>query len=394
MKKRWWIILGVIIAVGATLGWWLKRPKPPQFVTMPATMGDVSRSIITTGSVNPVVIVQVGSYVSGPIQSLYCDYNTKVKAGQLCAKIDPKPFQVALDQAKANLTIAQAQLVKDEAGFSYAKSNYERDLGLLGQGIVSQDTVDSDKSAYQQASAQVKLDQATILQRRAALEAAQVNLDYTNIVSPVDGTVVSRNVNVGQTVAASFQTPTLFLIAQDLTKMQVDTNVSESDIGGVRVGQKTVFTVEAFPKKTFLGRVSQVREAPITVQNVVTYDAVISVDNPKLLLLPGMTATVRIITEERNQVLRVPLQALQVNPSRSSTAPGPQTVAGKIGRHVWVLRAGRPVPVPVTVGIEDGTYAQITGGGLKAGDPVIVNEIPGGSRRSKDGQRSRFSFHF
>jgi HlyD family secretion protein len=394
MKKRWWIILGVIIAVGATLGWWLKRPKPPQFVTMPATMGDVSRSIITTGSVNPVVIVQVGSYVSGPIQSLYCDYNTKVKAGQLCAKIDPKPFQVALDQAKANLTIAQAQLVKDEAGFSYAKSNYERDLGLLGQGIVSQDTVDSDKSAYQQASAQVKLDQATILQRRAALEAAQVNLDYTNIVSPVDGTVVSRNVNVGQTVAASFQTPTLFLIAQDLTKMQVDTNVSESDIGGVRVGQKAVFTVEAFPKKTFLGRVSQVREAPITVQNVVTYDAVISVDNPKLLLLPGMTATVRIITEERNQVLRVPLQALQVNPSRSSTAPGPQTVAGKIGRHVWVLRAGRPVPVPVTVGIEDGTYAQITGGGLKAGDPVIVNEIPGGSRRSKDGQRSRFSFHF
>jgi HlyD family secretion protein len=394
MKKRWWIILGVIIAVGATLGWWLKRPKPPQFVTMPATMGDVSRSIITTGSVNPVVIVQVGSYVSGPIQSLFCDYNTKVKAGQLCAKIDPKPFQVALDQAKANLTIAQAQLVKDEAGFSYAKSNYERDLGLLGQGIVSQDTVDSDKSAYQQASAQVKLDQATILQRRAALEAAQVNLDYTNIVSPVDGTVVSRNVNVGQTVAASFQTPTLFLIAQDLTKMQVDTNVSESDIGGVRVGQKAVFTVEAFPKKTFLGRVSQVREAPITVQNVVTYDAVISVDNPKLLLLPGMTATVRIITEERNQVLRVPLQALQVNPSRSSTAPGPQTVAGKIGRHVWVLRAGRPVPVPVTVGIEDGTYAQITGGGLKAGDPVIVNEIPGGSRRSKDGQRSRFSFHF
>lgn len=393
MKTRWWIMLGVIIAVGATLGWWLKRPEPPQFVTMPATKGDVSRSIITTGSVNPVVTVQVGSYVSGPIQSLYCDYNTKVKAGQLCAKIDPKPFQVALDQAKANLSIAQAQLVKDQAGLSYAKSNYERDLGLLGQGIVSQDTVDSDKSAYQQASAQIKLDQATILQRRAALEAAQVNLDYTNIVSPVDGTVVSRNVNVGQTVAASFQTPTLFLIAQDLTKMQVDTNVSESDIGGVRVGQKAVFTVEAFPKKTFHGQISQVREAPITVQNVVTYDAVINVDNPELLLLPGMTATARIITEERNHVLRVPLQALQVNPSRSFTAPGPQTVAGKVGRRVWILRAGRPVPVPVTVGLEDGTYAQITGGDLKAGDPVIVGEVPEGSRRSRDSQRSRFPFH-
>jgi HlyD family secretion protein len=394
MKMRWFIILGMIIVCGAALGWWLKRPKPPQFITMPATEGDVSRSIITTGSVNPVVTVQVGSYVSGPIQSLLCDYNTKVKAGQLCAKIDPKPFQVALDQAKANLTIAQAQLIKDQAGLSYAKSNYERDLGLLGQGIVSQDTVDSDKSAYHQASAQIELDQATILQRRAALEAAQVNLNYTNIVSPVDGTVVSRNVNVGQTVAASFQTPTLFLIAQDLTKMQVDTNVSESDIGGVRVGQKAFFTVEAFQKKTFQGTVSQVREAPITVQNVVTYDAVISVDNPKLLLLPGMTATARIITEERNHVLRVPLQALQVNLYRPATSPGPQTAAGKIKRQVWVLKAGRPVPVPVTVGIEDGTFAQITGGDLKAGDPVIIGEVPGGSRRSRDGQRSRFPFRF
>jgi HlyD family secretion protein len=394
MKTRWWIILGVIIAAGVYFGWRLKRPKPLQFVTMPATMGDVIRSIITTGSVNPVVTVQVGSYVSGPIQALYCDYNTKVKAGQLCAKIDPKPFQVALDQAKANLASAQAQLAKDQAGLAYAKSNYERDLGLLGQGIVSQDTVDSDKSTYQQASAQVELDQATILQRRAALEAAQVNLNYTNIVSPVDGTVVSRNVNVGQTVAASFQTPTLFLIAQDLTKMQVDTNVSESDIGGVRIGQKAVFTVEAFPKKTFHGQVSQVREAPITVQNVVTYDAVISVDNPELLLLPGMTATARIITEERNHVLRVPLQALHINPPRSSTAPGQETTAGRIERQVWILRAGRPVPVPVTVGLEDGTYGQITGGNLKAGDPVIVGEIPGESRSGKNGQRSRFPFRF
>ena len=285
MRKRWWIILGVIIAAGVASWWWLKRPKPPQFITTPATKGDIIRSIITTGAVNPVVTVQVGSYVSGPIQSLYCDYNTKVKAGQLCAKIDPKPFQVALAQAKANLAMAGAQLVKDQAGLVYAKTNYDRDRGLVGQGIVSQDNVDSDKSTYDQALAQIELDKATILQRRAALEAAQVNLDYTNIVSPVDGTVVSRNVNVGQTVAASFQTPTLFLIAQDLTKMQVDTNVSESDIGGVRVGQKATFTVEAFPKRTFNGKVSQVREAPITVQNVVTYDAVINVDNPELLLL-------------------------------------------------------------------------------------------------------------
>ena len=398
MRKRWWIILGVIIAAGVASWWWLKRPKPPQFITTPATKGDIIRSIITTGAVNPVVTVQVGSYVSGPIQSLYCDYNTKVKAGQLCAKIDPKPFQVALAQAKANLAMAEAQLVKDQAGLVYAKTNYDRDRGLVGQGIVSQETVDSDKSAYDQALAQIELDKATILQRRAALEAAQVNLDYTNIVSPVDGTVVSRNVNVGQTVAASFQTPTLFLIAQDLTKMQVDTNVSESDIGGVRVGQKATFTVEAFPKRTFNGKVSQVREAPITVQNVVTYDAVINVDNPELLLLPGMTANARIITEERNDVLRVPLQALQFSPVMPSASLDRQGRQGRnsqrVERHVWVLRAGRPVPIPVTVGIEDGTFAEITGGDLKAGDPVIVNEITGNSGGNRQGRPGRTPFRF
>jgi len=353
----------------------------------------VSRSIITTGAVNPVVTVQVGSNVSGTIRSLYCDYNTKVKAGQLCAKIDPKPFQLALDQAKANLAMAEAQLGKDQAALDYAKSNYDRDSGLVGQGIVSQDNVDSDKSAYDQALAQVKLDQATILQRREALEAAQVNLDYTNIVSPVDGIVVSRNVDVGQTVAASFQTPTLFLIAQDLTKMQVDTNVSESDIGGVRVGQKAYFTVEAFPKKTFQGQVSQVRNAPITVQNVVTYDAVISVENNELLLLPGMTANARIITDERNDVLRVPLPSLQFSPHSLLTGQVPPAT-GKAERHVWVLKAGRPVQVTVTIGIEDGTFAEITGGDLKAGDPVIVGEVTGTGGRSRQGQSARPPLRF
>jgi len=390
------IALGVIVAAGAAIGLWADQPKPVQFTTVPATRGDVSRSIITTGSVNPVVTVQVGSYVSGPIQAIYCDYNTKVKAGQLCAKIDPKPFQVALDQANANLAISQAQLVKDQAGLDYAKSNYERDLGLVGQGIVSRETLDSDKSAFDQATAQVKLDQATILQRQAALKAAQVNIDYTNIVSPVDGTVVSRNVNVGQTVAASFQTPTLFLIAQDLTKMQVDTNVSESDIGGVRVGQKAYFTVEAFPNRTFQGRVSQVREAPITVQNVVTYDAVISVANPRLLLLPGMTANARIVTAERNDVLRVPLQALQFNPNGASAARAPRPGAGKPERHVWVLRDSRPVPVQVAVGIEDNNFAEISGGDLKPRDPVIVGEITASARsgRTRTGRPARGLFRF
>jgi HlyD family secretion protein len=374
IKSRWWLLLVAILVLAAGgVAWWrLDKPAPPKFVTQRVAKGDVVRTVVTTGSVNPVVTVQVGSYVSGPIQSLYCDYNTKVKAGQLCAKIDPRNYQVALDQAKANLATAKAQLVKDQASLAYAKVNYERDRGLVARGIVSQDTVDADKSAYDQAIAQVKLDEATIEQRKAALAGAQVNLDYTDIVSPVDGVVVSRNVDVGQTVAASFQTPTLFLIAKDLTKMQVDTNVSESDIGRVKLGDRATFTVEAYPQKTFEGRVTQVRKAPITVQNVVTYDAVISVDNPDLLLLPGMTANAKIVTDERKDVLRVPEQALRFEPGGLAAAKGK---GARRGSQVWVLKDGTPVAVPVTVGLEDGTWAQITGGKLQEGDAVITDEV-------------------
>lgn len=388
MKWRWTMaVVGIVVLIAGAVWWWA-RPVPRHYVTVPAAKGDVARFIVTTGNVNPVVTVQVGTYVSGPIQAIYCDYNTKVKAGQLCAKIDPKSFQVALDQAKANLSTAKAQLVKDQASLVYAKTNYRRDRSLLNRGIVSQDTVDSDKSTYEQAMAQVKVDEATIQQRQAALEGAQVNLNYTNIVSPVDGTVVSRNVDVGQTVAASFQTPTLFLIAQDLTKMQVDTNVSESDIGGVRVGQRATFTVDAYPKTVFEGRVSQIREAPITVQNVVTYDAVISVANPKLLLFPGMTANVRVITEEHKDVLEVPLQALQFLPNGVSVSRSSNGVGGS---HVWVLRDGRPVAVPVTVGLKGATMAEISGGELKVGEPVITGEITG-ARRTGNGRTAHSPF--
>src|SRR5262245_31753440 len=238
MQTRVWIAVGTgRFAASGAAAWWT-RPPPAAFVTEPVTRGSVARAIVTTGSVNPVVTVQVGTYVSGPIQSISCDFNTQVEAGQLCAKIDPRPYQEALDQARANLAAAVAQLHKDEAVLAYAKQNYERDLGLLHDGIVSEDAIESDRSSRDQAAAQVRLDQAAIDQRHAALDAAQVNLDYTDIVSPVKGTVVARNVDVGQTVAASFQTPTLFLIAKDLTQMQVDTNVSESDVGEARVGDR------------------------------------------------------------------------------------------------------------------------------------------------------------
>ena len=379
---RWLLVLCAIIAAGAVYAWWHTRPEPPRYVTAAVARGDVVRSIVTTGTVNPVVTVQVGSYVSGVIQTLSCDYNTRVKAGQLCAKIDPRPYQLVVDQDAANLASAKAQLEKDQASLTYAKTNYDRDLKLLSEGIVSQDTVDNDKSAYDQGKAQIALDEASIQQHQGALNAARVNLDYTNIVSPVDGIVISRNIDVGQTVAASFQTPTLFLIGKDLTKMQVDTNVSESDVGGAGIGEKASFTVEAYPNKVFWGQVTQVRQAPITVQNVVTYDVVVSVDNPKLELLPGMTANTRIITAERDDVLRVPLQAIRFTPGGVRQATTPETAGATkpgAGARVWVLRDGRPQPVPVTTGLSDNTYVEITGGDLKAGDAVIVNEVASGS---------------
>lgn len=410
-NARWLLAAGVVALLILGSMWW-RRTDPPQYVTVAASRGPVVRAVVTTGAVNPVVTVQVGSYVSGVIQKLYCDYNTEVKAGQLCAQIDPRPYQVVVDQDAANLASAEAQRKKDLAALAVARSNYNRDLGLLKRGVVSQEAVDIDKSTLEQAIAQIGVDDAAIQQHRAALSAAQVNLGYTNIVSPVDGVVVSRSIDVGQTVAASFQTPTLFLIAKDLTKMQVDTSVSESDVGATAVGQKASFTVEAYQGRVYWGEVTQRRQAPITVQNVVTYNVVVSVDNPDLTLLPGMTANTRIITDERDDVLRVPVTALRFTPSghkaptaerepESRRANGGDTTtstgaprgeerrrgagAGKHGaQHVWVLRDNEPVAVTVTTGLNDSTYAEITGGDLQADDRVIVNEIqPGADQRPR-----------
>ncbi len=375
MSRVGWIALGSAVFAVAAGGLYACMPaQTARFVTEPVKNGDLIRAITTTGSVNPVATVQVGSYVSGPIQSIACDFNTQVKAGQLCARIDARPYQAVVDQAKANLISAEAQLRKDRASLVYAKLNYDRDLGLRKTGVVSQNDVDIDKSAHDQAAALVQLDEAAIEQRRAALGAAELNLSYTNIVSPVSGTVVARNVDMGQTVAASFQTPTLFLIGKDLTKMQVDTNVSESDIGLAKVGQRALFTVEAYPRHNFEGKIVQVRRAPITVQNVVTYNVVIGVDNPDNELFPGMTANARIIVEERKGVKLVPARALRFDPDGVAGAEA----AGDEGPRVWVLRDGGPSAVAVSIGLEDGTRAEITGGSLAVGDLVIVDVAGGG----------------
>jgi HlyD family secretion protein len=352
----------------AAFTWWVLGSGPTvRYTTVAVTTGPVTRAVTATGTVNPELTIIVGSYVSGVIRDVTCDYNTRVTRGQSCAKIDPRPFQTSVDQAKANLAVAKAQLEKDKASLNYARLALDRAATLLQTKAVSKDSYDSASSTYDQAVAQISLDQATIQQRQSALDAAQVNLDYTNIVSPVDGTVVSRNVTIGQTVAASFQTPTLFLIATDLTKMQVDANVSESDIGGVTEGNKATFTVDAFPRRTFEGTVSQVRQSPQTVQNVVTYDVVISVNNTDLALKPGLTAATRIVIDERTGVLRVPNQALRY-------VPGGRAVGAPDRARVWVLRDDQPTRVRVETGIDDDTYTEIVRGDLKADDQVIVSE--------------------
>jgi HlyD family secretion protein len=383
-KNSAWMLAIVALVVAA--GWYFfgGSTAAPRIVTARVTQGPIVRSVTATGTVNPVITVQVGTYVSGPITEIFADYNAPVKKGQPIAKIDPRPYQVTVDIAHATLANSKAQLGKDQADLAYKKVTYQRDLELYKADAVSKDTVDSAYSAWQMGVAQVNLDKANIQQQTANVAAAEVNLNYTNIVSPVDGTVVSRNVDVGQTVAASFQTPTLFLIAQDLTKMQVDSNVSESDIGYVRAGQKATFRVDAFPDRDFEGVVSQVRQAPITVQNVVTYDVVVSVENPELLLKPGMTANVTVVTAARDKVLRVPIDALRFaplgQPPANSAAldgtPGHQT-------RVWVLDDRKVSPVAITTGLSDGTWVEVAEGDVHPGELVVTDEIHGGGSKSQ-----------
>ena len=376
-RKAPWLVVsiavGVLLAGAALILWKLMPGSPVQYLTEPAALGSIVRTVTASGTVNPVITVQVGTYVSGVVQERFCDYNTAVKKGQLCAKIDPRLYEPVVEQDAANLAVAKAQLDKDLAGLAYAKTAYDRNQTLLAKQAVSQDAVDSLKSLYDQAAAQVALDQANISLRAAELKAANVNLDYTNIRSPVDGTVVSRNVEMGQTVAASFQTPTLFLIATDLTNMQVDTNVSESDVGALKIDGKVDFTVESFAQRRFDGTMVQIRQAPQTIQNVVTYDAVIGAPNPELLLKPGMTATVRLVTDRRDNVLRVPSQAIRYVPS-GSTSPASNNIVILGGVRIFVLRDGRPAPLAVETGLDDDNYVEITKGDLKAGDEVISGE--------------------
>src|SRR5437867_9644831 len=348
--------------------WPASGTAPASYVTTAVDRGPIEQTVNATGTVNPVSTVQVGTYVSGPIQAIDVNFNSPVEKGQRVAKIDPAPFAVKVREAEANVENAQAKVLKDRADTRLKKPLLERNRTLLARNLIAQNDLDTAETVYEQAVAQLALDQAGVAQAEASLEEAQVNLRYTDILSPVDGVVVSRNVDVGQTVAASFQTPTLFLIAEDLTKMQVDTNVSESDVGRVREGQPATFTVDAYPGKPFRGTVSQVRNAPITVQNVVTYDVVVAVDNPGLALKPGMTANVSITTAKRDQALRIPVRALRFRPDGSA----PDATA-KEGSAVYVLASdGTLRHVQVEAGIRDTLHVEVLKGDLHEEDRIVV----------------------
>lgn len=375
-------LAAVFMAVIA--GWWATRPAaPPTYLTGALSRGDVSATVTATGTVNPVMTIIVGSYVSGVIQDVYCDYNTRVKKGQLCARIDPRPYEAALRQA-------EGQLARDSAQLSGARADLARYAALVKRNLVAQMTYADQVALVHQLEGQVEVD-------RALVSNAKVNLGYTNIISPVNGTVVARNITIGQTVAASFQTPTLFLIATDLTRMQVDTNVSESDIGAIKNGDPADFTVAAYPGRTFRGDIVQVRQAPQVIQNVVTYDAVIGVSNPDFLLKPGMTATVGIVTARRRNVLRIPDRALRFSPGGlkpvgSAGAVGAagtarEGAAGGRAARIWVLRRSGPVAVAIRVGLDDGTYSELVSGDVHEGEEVIVGEQSASAARQASAVR-------
>jgi HlyD family secretion protein len=349
-----------------------------RFTTAKVDRGRIVARVTASGTLSALVTVQVGSQVSGRIQTLAVDFNSPVRRGQILATIDTQLFEAAVEQARANLSAADGNLIRAKAQAVDSNLQYKRAKALLeSDHLVAQSDVDTAEANARAADAQIQVMQGAVEQARAALHQAQVNLGYTRIVSPIEGMVISRSVDVGQTVAASLQSPTLFTIAEDLRRMQVDTDVAEADVGKLRSGMETTFTVDAYPGDRFKGVVRQIRNAATTVQNVVTYDAVIDVQNPDLKLRPGMTANVTFIYAQKDDVLRVPNAALRFRPP-PELAPPTLAKAAPDRRTVWVLRGGRPAPVTIQTGISDGSLTEAIGADLAAGEALITEAISSG----------------
>src|SRR5213596_2932937 len=372
------IIVGLLLLIALVVRQ-CRNGGAANYQTATVTRGPITQSVTATGTLNPVVNVQVGSQVSGNIAKLFADFNSQVKAGQVVAQIDPALFQATVTQAEGDLANAQAAL-------ELARVNAKLTQDLFARKTSSQADLDQAMANLHQAEANVKI-------KQGALDKAKADLEHCTITSPIDGVVISRNVDVGQTVAASLQAPVIFQIANDLTKMQIDSNVAEADVGAVSVDQDVDFTVDAFPTRTFHGKVVQVRNAPITVQNVVTYDTVIGVNNADLKLKPGMTANVSIIIAHKDNVVQLKNAALRYRPPDAATAEQPKSTSSPSGqrptgarerrpdRTVYVLSYGRPKPVQIKTGISDGIMTEVTEG-LKEGDKVVTAELSSPSASS------------
>src|SRR5437773_1713407 len=372
-----WVVLIVALLIVASVVRQCRNAVAENYQISIVTRGPITQAVTATGTLNPVVNVQVGSQVSGNIAKLFADFNSQVKAGQVVAQIDPALFQATVTQAEGDLASAQAAL-------ELAKLNATRTEELFAKKTSSKADLDQAVANLHQAEANVKI-------KQGALDKAKADLDHCTITSPIDGVVISRSVDVGQTVADSLQAPVIFQIANDLTKMQIDANVAEADVGVLGVGQDVDFTVDAFPMRTFHGKVVQVRNAPITVQNVVTYDTVIGVSNPDLKLKPGMTANVSIIIAHKDDVLQIKNAALRYRPPDATPVETKKTVTSRAGRSgpgrggggqqgaqrtVYVLPSGanRPEPRQIKTGISDGIVTEVVED-LKEGDRVVTAEL-------------------
>jgi HlyD family secretion protein len=352
--------------------------------------GPLAAKVTASGTVSAIVTVQVGSQVSGLIQRWYVDFSSDVRKGQLIAQIEPSLFKAAVAQASANYAVAAASRVKAMANEVLADRNYARELALFKENLAARADVDASEAAAGASRADVEVAEATLRQARASLEQAELNLSYTRILSPIDGIVLSRNIDIGQTVAASFAAPTLFTIAQDLTKMQVDTNVAEGDVGKLRERMEATFTVDAFPTRTFRGVVRQVRDNATTIQNVVTYDAVIDVDNSDLALRPTMTANVTFVYATKLDAVRIPNAALRFKPDGLTVAamtagavPSPaRNELALDQRLIWTLAGGRASPLVVRVGITDGILTELVEGDVRPNEAVVSEAIAASSKKA------------
>lgn len=399
ISRGMWIGLGVVALALATVFACQMRPKPLKDPYRLATVarGDITRSVSASGTLQALVTVDVGSQISGLVTKVLVDFNAPVRAGQVLATLDPQTFQSRVAQSQADIQAGQASVRQAEATLANAQADFNRKKAMVDQGFASPAALDQATAALRVADANVAVARGRVSQSMAALRIQATDLRRTTITSPIDGIVVDRKVEPGQTVAASFQAPVLFTIAQDLSKVEVKISVDEADVGQVREGLKVRFTVDAYPDDAFEGLVTQVRKQPTTEQSVVAYTVIAEADNPQRKLLPGMTANADIILEVRRNVLKVPSAALRwtpsVGPPKRGGPPKPlekndagRRVAGMTPGAVYVLREDKPARIPVQVGGNDGSSAEVVAAGLKAGDQLIV----GGGPKPREQMRASF----